>query len=86
MMGGGMMGGMAGFGPMMMDGVDKKVENTKDGVVVTLSSKDPETVKMIQEHLVPNVGTGKDDEQAPGQDEGSSSPGRGEEKIVFEVL
>lgn len=50
-MGGMMMGGPAGSGPMMMDGVDKKVENTKDGVVVTLSSKDPETVKMIQEHL-----------------------------------
>lgn len=47
----GMMGEMAGFGPMMMEGFDKKVENTKDGVVVTLSSKDPETVKMIQEHL-----------------------------------
>jgi YHS domain-containing protein len=48
---GGMMGGMFGFGPMMMAGVDHKVENTKDGVVITLSSKDPETVKMIQDRL-----------------------------------
>lgn len=46
-----MMGGMFGLGPMMMEGLDKKVVNTKDGVVITLSSKDPETVKMLQDRL-----------------------------------
>jgi YHS domain-containing protein len=45
----GMPGGMEC--PMMMEGVDKKVVNTKDGVTVTLTSKDPETVKKLQEHL-----------------------------------
>jgi len=41
---------MMGMGPMMMEGVDKKIENTKDGIVVTLTSKDPEVVKMLQNH------------------------------------
>jgi YHS domain-containing protein len=36
--------------PMMMTDVDHKVETTKDGVVVTLTSKNPETVKKIHEH------------------------------------
>jgi TusA-related sulfurtransferase len=36
--------------PMMMADVEKKVENTKTGVVITLSSKNAETVKKIQEH------------------------------------
>ncbi len=36
--------------PMMLEDVEKKFENTKDGVVVTLTSKNPETVKKIQEH------------------------------------
>lgn len=43
----------AGLGecPMMAKDVEKKIENTKDGVVITLTSKNPETVKKIQEHL-----------------------------------
>ena len=36
--------------PMMLADVDKKVQNTKDGVIITLSSKNAETVKKIQEH------------------------------------
>jgi hypothetical protein len=37
--------------PMMIKGVDVKVENTKDGVLVTMTSKNPETVKMIQDQM-----------------------------------
>jgi len=37
--------------PMILDGVERKVENTKDGVIITLTSKDPETVKKIQDRL-----------------------------------
>jgi len=44
-----MAGGMATC-PMMLQDVEKKFENTKDGVVITLTSKNPETVKKIQEH------------------------------------
>lgn len=44
-----MAGGMANC-PMMLPDVEKKFENTKDGVVITLSSKNPESVKKIQEH------------------------------------
>jgi YHS domain-containing protein/TusA-related sulfurtransferase len=36
--------------PMMLPDVEKKVQNTKDGVIITLSSKNAETVKKIQEH------------------------------------
>jgi len=36
--------------PMMLADVEKKVQNTKDGVVVTLTSKNPETVKKLQDH------------------------------------
>jgi YHS domain-containing protein/TusA-related sulfurtransferase len=36
--------------PMMLKDLDKKIENTKDGVIITLTSKNPETVKKIQEH------------------------------------
>jgi YHS domain-containing protein len=56
-MGHGMMGGqgmgcmMKGGCPMMMKDVELKVENTKDGVTLILTSKNPETVKMIQDHL-----------------------------------
>jgi YHS domain-containing protein len=35
--------------PMMMKDVEKTVVNTKDGATITLSSKNPETVKKIQE-------------------------------------
>jgi YHS domain-containing protein len=53
----GMMGhghGMAGGCPMcggMAGKAEIAVENTADGVVVKITSKDPEAVKMIQEHL-----------------------------------
>lgn len=36
--------------PFMSADVDKKIENTKDGVVITLSSKKAEMVKKLQEH------------------------------------
>jgi len=36
--------------PMTMKDVERKVETTKDGVVITLTSKNPETVKKIQDH------------------------------------
>jgi hypothetical protein len=46
----GMMGrGMPGHGAWMMNQGDIVVENTADGVVVRITSKDPEVVKMIQE-------------------------------------
>jgi YHS domain-containing protein len=49
--GGGMMaGGKMESCPMMLPDVEKKVQNTKDGVIITLSSKNAETVKKIQEH------------------------------------
>ncbi len=51
----GMMGhGMAGGCPIcggMAGKADIAVENIKDGVVVKITSKDPEAVKLIQEHL-----------------------------------
>ncbi len=51
MAGQGMMaGGCCANCPMMGKDVEKKVENRPDGVTVTLTSKDPETVKKIQEH------------------------------------
>lgn len=34
----------------MMKDVDKKIANTKDGVIITLTSKNADTVKKIQEH------------------------------------
>jgi YHS domain-containing protein len=50
----GMMGGMMSGGCPLCAGLagkaDVKVEKTADGVVVRISSKDPETIKMIQEH------------------------------------
>ena len=45
----GVHGGMAC--PMMMDGVDRQIANTKDGVIITLTSKNPEMVKKLQEHV-----------------------------------
>ncbi|MBI5209526.1 MAG: hypothetical protein HY927_06065 [Elusimicrobia bacterium] len=35
--------------PMKVDGAQAKVVNTADGVTITITSKDPETVKKIQE-------------------------------------
>ena len=44
--------GMMAHGcPMMGEDVEKKVENTADGVTIKISSKNPETVKKIQEHV-----------------------------------
>jgi len=53
MMGQGMQGhGMMAQGcPMMDKDIEKKVENTADGVTIKISSKNPETVKKIQEHV-----------------------------------
>jgi YHS domain-containing protein len=36
--------------PFMLPDVDKKFENTKDGVIITLTSKNAESVKKIQSH------------------------------------
>jgi len=36
--------------PMMLADVEKKIQNTKDGVIITLSSKNAETVKKLQDH------------------------------------
>jgi ABC-type branched-subunit amino acid transport system ATPase component len=36
--------------PFMLPDVEKKFENTKTGVIITLSSKNAETVKKIQDH------------------------------------
>jgi TusA-related sulfurtransferase len=51
-----MMQGKTGQGsgmscPMMSSDVEKKVENTAEGVTVKITSKNPETVKRIQEHF-----------------------------------
>jgi len=43
--------GTMGCGLMNVEDLEKKIETTKDGVVITLSSKNPETVKKIQEHI-----------------------------------
>jgi len=52
--------------PMMMKDVDIKVENTKDGVLVTMTSKNPETVKMIQDHVAKMKECCKGKEGCPG--------------------
>ena len=44
------MGGAMENCPMMMKDVERKYENTKDGVVITMTSKNPESVKKLQEH------------------------------------
>jgi YHS domain-containing protein len=62
-MGGGMMmGGMHGQQaqmkaggamescPMMLPDVDMKAQNTKDGVIITFTSKNAETIKKLQDH------------------------------------
>ncbi len=50
MMGHGMMGGDM-VPPMMREDVDVVVENTANGATLKIMSKDPETVKLIQEHF-----------------------------------
>ncbi len=65
-------GMMMGQCPCMLPDVEKKVENTPTGAVITLSSKNPETVKKIQEHaammkdgkcpMMGQAGTGKEDQ------------------------
>jgi len=64
---GGMMadGKMEGC-PMMLADVDKKVQNTKDGVTITLSSKNAETVKKIQDHAA-KMAEGKMHEGSQGE-------------------
>jgi YHS domain-containing protein len=37
--------------PMMAKDVEKKIENTPDGVAIKITSKNPETVKKLQEHF-----------------------------------
>jgi YHS domain-containing protein/TusA-related sulfurtransferase len=37
--------------PMMSPEVEKKVENTPDGVTVKITSKNPDTIKKIQDHF-----------------------------------
>ncbi len=44
--------------PMMLEGVERKVEATADGVVMTVTAQDPETVKKIQAHLTEFAGSG----------------------------
>lgn len=43
--------------PMMAKDVEKKIENTPDGVAIKITSKNPETVKKLQEHFA-NMGAG----------------------------
>ena len=48
----------AGFAPLFMlygDKVEVTVENTKDGAVLKVASKDPEVVKAIQVHLAEHL-------------------------------
>jgi len=42
--------GMAGGGMMALPDVERKVEILKDGIVITMTSKNPETVKKLHEH------------------------------------
>ena len=55
----GLMGGPgAGFGRLFLlygDKVELAVENTKDGAVLKLSSKDPEVAKAIQVHMAEHM-------------------------------
>jgi YHS domain-containing protein len=43
-------GGMMAECPMMLPDVERKVETIKDGLIITLTSKNAETVKKLQEH------------------------------------
>ncbi len=56
---GGMMGGKPGMRgqmmaesacPMMLPDATRTIENTADGIIIKISSTNPETVKKIQEH------------------------------------
>ncbi len=57
-------GMMAGC-PMMLPDVERKIEVVKDGVVVTLTSKNAETVKKIQEHAAKMAEAKKDAAACP---------------------
>ncbi len=57
-------GMMAGC-PMMLPDVERKVEVVKDGVVVTLTSKNAETVKKIREHAAKMAEAKKDEAACP---------------------
>lgn len=50
MMPGGQGGGMPNS-PMMNKDVDVKIEDTKDGAVITLTGKTPDAVKLIHDHM-----------------------------------
>jgi YHS domain-containing protein len=72
MMGGMMQGqamqaheGMMAGCPMMLPDVVRKVDVVKDGVVVTLTSKNAETVKKIQEHAAKMMEAKKDAAACP---------------------
>jgi TusA-related sulfurtransferase len=59
--------GKGPHGPMngpMMENVDRTVENIDNGVVITLTSDDPELVKMLQDHAEGGFGP-----KAPEQEE-----------------
>jgi len=58
--------------PMMMKNVETKIENIKDGVVITLTSKDAEAVKKIQEHAAKM----KEGKGMAGKEEGSCPMGK----------
>jgi len=56
-------GQMAGMGagmscPLMSKDVERKTENLPDGVAIKITSKDPEMVKKIQEHIEKMKGMG----------------------------
>jgi YHS domain-containing protein len=42
--------GMAGGGMMDLPDVERKIETVKDGIVITMTSKNPDTVKKLHEH------------------------------------
>lgn len=45
-----LMGAYASACPMHMEGVEKKVENTADGITITITSKDKAVVEKLQAH------------------------------------
>lgn len=53
----GMKGGMTC--PMAVEGAESQVANTADGITITITAKDPEAVKKIQEAAAAHVSDGK---------------------------
>jgi YHS domain-containing protein len=68
--------GCQGECPMMAKDVEKKIENIKDGVVITLTSKNPESVKKMQEHAAMMKSGQGSMMKAPSSDK-TSAPGAG---------